>query len=65
LLNVSYFSFLDRLARFVGMMRTVAPSNAFSADVIRYQKAKASRSDGGTSFSLSLCMSVKVSLMVM
>jgi hypothetical protein len=55
--TVSHFSFLDCLARLVGMMRTPAPFGAFQADAIRFQEAKASQADG--SFKLSLDVSVK------
>jgi hypothetical protein len=62
---VFHFNFLNRLAPSVSMMRTLAPSNAFQADAIRFEEAKATQSDGGGSFTLSLCVSVNVSLMVM
>jgi hypothetical protein len=47
------------------MMKTVSPSNAFLTDTVQFEEAKASQLDGGGSFRLSLCASVKVSLVVM
>jgi hypothetical protein len=47
------------------MVRTPAPSDVFQADAIQFEEEKASQSDGGDSFMLSLYVSVKVSLMVM
>jgi hypothetical protein len=43
---------------------TPAPSNAFQTGTIRFEEAKASQSDGGGSFKLSLYVCMKVSLMV-
>jgi hypothetical protein len=63
--TISNFSFMDRHARSVGMMRTLAPSNAFQADAIRFEEVKAGQSDGGGSFKLCLCVNRKVLLMVM
>jgi hypothetical protein len=48
-----------------GMMKTAAPSDGFPTNAVQFEDAKASQSDGGDSFKLSLCASVKVSLMVM
>jgi hypothetical protein len=62
--TVSYSSFLDRLVPLVGMTRTASPSNALLADAIQFEEMKASQSDGGGSFTLSLYASVKVSLMM-
>jgi hypothetical protein len=62
--NISHFSFLDHFARFVGMMKRPAPSDAFQADAIQFEEAKARQSDGDGSFTLSLDVSVKISLMV-
>jgi hypothetical protein len=47
------------------MMRTASPFNALSTEAISFDKAKAGQSDGGGSFRLCLCASVKVFLMVM
>jgi hypothetical protein len=46
------------------MMKT-APSNAFPTDAVQFQGIKMSQSDGGISFKLCLCASMKVSLTVM
>jgi hypothetical protein len=46
------------------MVRTPAPSDAFQADILQFEEAKASQSEG-ESFRLSLYMNVKASLMVM
>jgi hypothetical protein len=56
------FQFLGPLARFVGMMGTAAPSDAFQSDAIQFEEANASQADGGGAFKLSLHVSVKVSL---
>jgi hypothetical protein len=45
-------------------MRT-ALFGAFPIDAIQFEEAKASQSDGGGSFKLGLCGSVKVSLLLM
>jgi hypothetical protein len=45
-------------------MRTAARSDAFRADAIWFEEAKASQSDGGSLFKLKLYVSVKASLTV-
>jgi hypothetical protein len=63
--TVSHFSFLERIAQLLHMMNTAAPFDAFQTDAIQFEDAKASQSDGGGFFKLSLYLNVKVSLMVM
>jgi hypothetical protein len=59
---VCHFSFLDRLALSVSMMRT-AVIRYFTANAIQFEEVKASQSNGD-SFRLNLCANVKVSMMV-
>jgi hypothetical protein len=47
------------------MKRTQASSDTFQSNAIQFEEVKASQSDGGGSFTLSLYVSVKMSLMVM
>jgi hypothetical protein len=63
--TVSHFSFLGRLALSVSIMRTASASDAFSPDAIQFEEDKASSLNGGSCFKLSLCTSVKMSLMMM
>jgi hypothetical protein len=53
-ITVSDLSFLGNLAPSVSTMRTALPSDAFPIDAIQYEEAKASQSDGGGFFKLSL-----------
>jgi hypothetical protein len=59
--TVSYFSFLEKVAPLVSMMRT-APTDAFLTDAIEFEKVKASQTYGDGSFKLSY---VKMSLIIM
>jgi hypothetical protein len=63
--TVSHFDFFDRLARLVGMIRRLAPLDAFQVDAMRFEKVKQNRSNGGGSFKASVYVSVKVPLMIM
>jgi hypothetical protein len=48
----------------VGMMMTASSSDAFPTDAVQFEDAKVSQSDDNDFFTLCLCTSVKVSLMV-
>jgi hypothetical protein len=62
---VSHFSFLDCFALSISMMRMSLPLDVFQIDTIQFEETKTSQSEIDGSFKLSLCASVKVSLMVM
>jgi hypothetical protein len=62
--TVSRFSFLDRFALLIRMIRTAAPSNAFQTSAILFEEPTANQSSCGGSFKLSLYVNMKVSLMV-
>jgi hypothetical protein len=61
------FQFPKALGRFATSIRhdgTASTFNAFPTDAIQFEDAKASESDGSRSFKLSLCVTVKISLMI-
>jgi hypothetical protein len=76
--NMSYSAFVSSLSlqrclpfEFLRPSRAIrqhddeaAPCNAFQADSIQFEEAKASQSDGGSPLKLSLYVSVKVSLVM-
>jgi hypothetical protein len=53
--TISHFSFLDRPAPSVSMMKTGLPSNAFRQTKILFEEARRKQSDGGRFFKLNLC----------